>query len=172
MLAITAINIHSPSSKRCSDPCACYEGIRRSNSTTSLTQWSTSRLARFTAWYPLNQELGGIQNRSGRFGEHRKPSYTCWKSYPHHLVTTPTELLRRNHPLLSPICELDTSSIKVCTLNPSVTSTALHDQEHGGKILQLMLYKEIIAVCSQIHTKHINTLCGLNEELFNVKSRL
>jgi hypothetical protein len=25
---------------------------------------------------------------------------------------------------------------------------------------QSMLYREIIAVCSQIHTKHINTLCG------------
>ena len=25
-----------------------------------------------------------------------------------------------------------------------------------------MLYGEIIAVCSQIHTKHINTLCGQN----------
>jgi len=24
----------------------------------------------------------------------------------------------------------------------------------------LMLYSEIIAVCSEIHTKHINTLCG------------
>jgi len=24
---------------------------------------------------------------------------------------------------------------------------------------QLMLYREIIAVCSQIHTKHINTVC-------------
>ena len=23
-----------------------------------------------------------------------------------------------------------------------------------------MLYKEIIAVCSEIHTKHINKLCG------------
>ena len=32
-----------------------------------------------------------------------------------------------------------------------------------------MLYKEIIAVCSDIHTKHINTLCGQNVELFNVK---
>ena len=28
-----------------------------------------------------------------------------------------------------------------------------------------MLYREIIAVCSQIHTKHINTLCGQNVEL-------
>ena len=32
-----------------------------------------------------------------------------------------------------------------------------------------MLYREIIAVCSQIHTKHINTLCGLNVGLLNVK---
>jgi len=32
-----------------------------------------------------------------------------------------------------------------------------------------MLYREIIAVCSQIHTKHINTLCGLNVEFDNVK---
>jgi hypothetical protein len=32
-----------------------------------------------------------------------------------------------------------------------------------------MLYNEIIAVCSQIHTKHINTLCGLNVELLNFK---
>ena len=32
-----------------------------------------------------------------------------------------------------------------------------------------MLYREIIAVCSQIHTKHINTLCGQNVELWNVK---
>ena len=32
-----------------------------------------------------------------------------------------------------------------------------------------MLYREIIAVCSQIHTKHINKLCGQNVELLNVK---
>jgi hypothetical protein len=31
-----------------------------------------------------------------------------------------------------------------------------------------MLYSEIIAVCSQIHTKHTNTLCGQNDELLNV----
>jgi len=34
---------------------------------------------------------------------------------------------------------------------------------------QLMLYREIIAVFSQIHTKHINTLCAQNVELLNVK---
>jgi hypothetical protein len=32
-----------------------------------------------------------------------------------------------------------------------------------------MLYSEIIAVSSQIHTKHINTLCGQNVEFLNVK---
>ena len=37
------------------------------------------------------------------------------------------------------------------------------------KTSQLMLYREISAVCSQIHTKHINTLCGQNIELLNVK---
>jgi len=31
-----------------------------------------------------------------------------------------------------------------------------------------MLYKEITAVCSHIHTKLINTLCGQNVELLNV----
>ena len=31
-----------------------------------------------------------------------------------------------------------------------------------------MLYREIIAVCSQIHTKHTNTLCGQNAECLNV----
>ena len=34
-----------------------------------------------------------------------------------------------------------------------------------------MLYREIIAVCSQIHTKHINTLRGQNVELY-IKIRL
>ena len=32
-----------------------------------------------------------------------------------------------------------------------------------------MLCREIIAVCSQIYTKHINKLCGQNVEFFNVK---
>jgi len=37
------------------------------------------------------------------------------------------------------------------------------------KTSQSMLCREIIAVCSQIHTKHINALCVLNVELLNVK---
>jgi hypothetical protein len=32
-----------------------------------------------------------------------------------------------------------------------------------------MLYREIIAVCSEIHTKHINILCGRNVGFCNVK---
>jgi hypothetical protein len=32
-----------------------------------------------------------------------------------------------------------------------------------------MLYSEIFAVCSEIHTRHTNTLCGQNVEFVNVK---
>ena len=32
-----------------------------------------------------------------------------------------------------------------------------------------MLYREIIAVCSEIHTRRINTLWGQNVEFLNVK---
>jgi hypothetical protein len=32
-----------------------------------------------------------------------------------------------------------------------------------------MLYKKIIAVCSQIHIKHIKTPCGQDVKLLNVK---
>jgi hypothetical protein len=32
-----------------------------------------------------------------------------------------------------------------------------------------MLYVEIMVIYSEIHTKHINTVCGQNVELLNVK---
>ena len=32
-----------------------------------------------------------------------------------------------------------------------------------------MLYREIMAVCSEIHTKHTNKLCGQIVEFENVK---
>jgi hypothetical protein len=35
-----------------------------------------------------------------------------------------------------------------------------------------MLYSEIIGVCSQIHTKHINTLCGQNVESLGAFTKL
>jgi hypothetical protein len=37
------------------------------------------------------------------------------------------------------------------------------------KTSQLMLYRERVAVCSEIHTKHLNTLCGQNIDLLNVE---
>ena len=36
------------------------------------------------------------------------------------------------------------------------------------KTSQLMLYREIIAVCPQIHIRRINTQCGQNVEFVNV----
>ena len=50
---------------------------------------------------------------------------------------------------------------------------ARYKHEHCNSVIkttQLMLYREIIAVCSEIHTKHINTLCGQNVEMLFVKS--
>jgi len=32
-----------------------------------------------------------------------------------------------------------------------------------------MPYRDIIAVCSEIHTQHLNTVCWQNVELLNVK---
>jgi len=32
-----------------------------------------------------------------------------------------------------------------------------------------MVYREVMAVCSQIHIKHVITLCEQNAELLNVK---
>ena len=32
-----------------------------------------------------------------------------------------------------------------------------------------MLYREIMAVCSEMHTKHTNTLCGQNVEFLFIK---
>jgi len=32
-----------------------------------------------------------------------------------------------------------------------------------------MLHREIITVCSEIHTIHVNTLCGQNVEFVNAK---
>jgi len=37
------------------------------------------------------------------------------------------------------------------------------------KASHLILYREIIAVYSEVHTKYINTLCGQNIEFVNVK---
>jgi len=46
---------------------------------------------------------------------------------------------------------------------------AVNTQRRCYKTSQLILCTEIIAVCSQIDTKHINTLCGQNVEFVNAK---
>ena len=77
---------------------------------------------------------------------------------------TSRQLLRSTQPQINPLrtklylSNLKTQFVPSSKHSPSVIKT--------GK---LMLYREIIAVCSQIHTKHINTLCGQNVELLNVK---
>ena len=38
------------------------------------------------------------------------------------------------------------------------------------KTSHLMMCIEIIAVCSEIHAKHTNSMCGQNVEFVNVKA--
>jgi len=55
---------------------------------------------------------------------------------------------------------------------PCINIQSVPRSEHSVSVVktsQLMLYREIIAVCSEIHTKHTNTVCGQNVEFFNVK---
>ena len=54
-------------------------------------------------------------------------------------------------------------------LNTQSVQCSKHTPSWLYKTSQLMLYRKIIAVYSQIHTKHINAVCGQNEELLNVK---
>jgi len=39
---------------------------------------------------------------------------------------------------------------------------------NGGMTTITMLHREIMAVCSESHTRHINTVRGQNVELLNV----
>jgi len=71
----------------------------------------------------------------------------------------------------SQVLPLDTSKIIIdlcCVYIPS-PYRAVNTLRLTYKSSQLMIYREIIAVCSEIHTKHIDTLCGQNVELLNVK---
>jgi hypothetical protein len=51
-----------------------------------------------------------------------------------------------------------------------IMTTGLSVVKSVTKTSQLMLYREIVVVCSQIHTKHINALGGQNVEFVNVKT--
>jgi hypothetical protein len=68
---------------------------------------------------------------------------------------------------------MDSVSGVSCCLNTTIhlNSTyllspyrAVNTLRLGLKTSQLMLNREIIAVCSEIYTKHINTVCGQNVE--------
>ena len=53
-----------------------------------------------------------------------------------------------------------------------INTQSVPQSKHSVSVIktsQLMLYREIMDVCSEIHTKHINTVCGQNVELLNVK---
>jgi len=51
-----------------------------------------------------------------------------------------------------------------------IVTTGLKGLNLSYKSSRWMLYSEISVVCSLIHTKYINTLCGQNVEFLNVKS--
>jgi hypothetical protein len=55
-----------------------------------------------------------------------------------------------------------------CVLNLQLVPRSKHSVS-VIKTGQLMLYRQIIAVCSEIHTKHINTLCGQNSKFLTLK---
>ena len=63
----------------------------------------------------------------------------------------------------------ETRQISRTKLNIQSVPRSKHTAGSVIKTSQLMLYREIIAVCSVIHAKHINTLCGQNAECPNVK---
>jgi hypothetical protein len=60
----------------------------------------------------------------------------------------------------SQVLPLDTSKIIIdlCCVYVSISYRAVNTLRLSYKSSHLMLYREIIAVCSQIHTKHINTV--------------
>jgi hypothetical protein len=62
---------------------------------------------------------------------------------------------------------------EVCNINITYLNIqSVPSSKHSVSVIQtsqLMLYSEIIAVCSEIHTKHINAVCGQNVEFVNVK---
>jgi hypothetical protein len=58
------------------------------------------------------------------------------------------------------------------TTHISIKTQSVPRSKHSVSVIQtiqLMLYRVIMAVCSEIHTKHTNILCGQNGELLNVK---
>jgi hypothetical protein len=70
---------------------------------------------------------------------------------------------------MNTLCAQDVELLNVKLAVHIVTTELQRVKSLLQKTSQLMRYREIIAVCSEIHIKHINTLCGQNVELLNVK---
>jgi hypothetical protein len=75
-------------------------------------------------------------------------------------------------------CQLDVTEVFIADLNACSTCFGHHYAHHQElkSIIQWLLpvvsgavVFKLLVVCSQIHTKHINTVCGQNVELLNVK---
>ena len=96
-----------------------------------------------------------LHNNGEELSAHGCSLYTKWNCK---MLDVPRALLILWHILT--LCNTKCNQ----THNDSVTATWWKKEAH-----QLMLDREMIAVCSQIHTKQINTLCGQNVELLNVK---
>jgi hypothetical protein len=79
------------------------------------------------------------------------------------ILTGETEVLGK-HPVPVPLCPPQISRGLACDRKRQLVHTV-----SVIKTSQLMLYREILAVCSEIHTKHTNTLRGQNVGFVNVK---
>jgi len=69
---------------------------------------------------------------------------------------------------LNTLCGQNVEFLNV-KLGVHIAATGLQRVKPLIKTNQLMFYREIITVCSEIHTKDINTVCGQNVEFLNVK---
>jgi len=69
---------------------------------------------------------------------------------------------------INTLCGQNTEFLNVTASGTYSDHWALEGKMSVIKTSQLMLYTEIVAVSSQIHTKNINTLCGQNTEFLNV----
>ena len=103
--------------------------------------------------------VGGPILTAGNRRTERKPvTVTLGSQIPYGLTRY------RTQPILWDVCDqLPELYINIQSVPRSKHSVSII------KTSQLMLYRGIIAVCSQIHTKHINALCGQNVELLDVK---
>jgi hypothetical protein len=84
----------------------------------------------------------------------------------------PSSLLRLNLTLSSPLMPHGITGMERVNLNYIyilIPYRAVNTLRLGYKI-QSIMYRKIIAVCSETHTKHINELCDQNFEFFNAQA--